>query len=413
MKYFILLLLNFSLIQFINAQCDNNYESEISDDYILHENLLYGSNITSVGEEKDLLLDIYEPSIPSDEARPLIIFAHGGSFYGGNKSVNEVRWFCEDLAKRGIVTASINYRLEPSLLSLLSKEKMIKAVIRATEDVKAAIRYFHKSAEEENPYNINADYITAGGTSAGSIAVLHAVFMDKYYSITNDYQNWILELSADTTMEGHSGNPGYSNKVSGVVNISGALVSTRYLNDNADIPILNIHNQWDFTIPFGLGHPYQLPFLPNIMGSSHLHNQMTNIGGYSKLYVIPEINHVPHTQSDGSKHVEVYNKSMDKIVDLVRYVEGCNEISTAQYDEVQEDFDIFPNPAKESVSIIGLKQMEAYDIELLDLNGQKIYIGVNPANNIIAFPEISTGIYLLRGVNSKMNTAFTRKLMIE
>ena len=56
-------------------------------------------------------MDIYTPVGDNYTNRPLLIFAHGGSFIGGSKTNPTMVDLCETFAKRGYVTASINYRL--------------------------------------------------------------------------------------------------------------------------------------------------------------------------------------------------------------------------------------------------------------------------------------------------------------
>ena len=413
MKKLYITLSTYFICFILHAQCDLRFESEISGDFIVHKDLLYGNNVNSEGQDVTLLMDIYEPSISEIENnRPIILLAHGGSFSSGSKESSEVRWFCEDLAKRGIVTASINYRLEPSLLSLLSREKMIKAVIRATEDVKAAIRFIHKDIEGTNPYRINKDEIFVGGSSAGSIAVLHAVFMDQFYKIPNNYQDWILELSGDTTLSGQSGNPGFSEEIAGVINISGAILSTKHLNNNVGIPILSIHNEWDFTIPFGLGHPYQLPFLPNVMGSSHIHYQMTSIGGYSRLYKVSEINHVPHTYPNDVKNQPVYNRSMKEITAFLRDAIPCVELPTTLFNSNSEKIKVFPNPTNNFLQIVGIENLENYSFEISDMSGRTKAKNIQAREHRIRLPELQQGQYILTGVNTDANQIINRLINI-
>lgn len=62
------------------------------------------------GSEPRQVLDVYAP----ENARnaPVIVFIHGGSWTGGDKS--EYRFVGESFARAGYVTAVINYRLAPA-----------------------------------------------------------------------------------------------------------------------------------------------------------------------------------------------------------------------------------------------------------------------------------------------------------
>jgi para-nitrobenzyl esterase len=395
-----------------NAQCEERFEDELSDTFILHKDLVYGSNISSVGEEVTLLVDIFEPAVSSEIARPLVILIHGGSFFGGNKEVGEVVWLCEDFARRGIVTASISYRLEPDILSLTAPEKMIKAVMRAAEDTKAAIRYFHKSIAEGNPYLIDENLILVGGASAGSIAALHAVFMDDFNEIPEQYKQWVFDLGIDEDLIGNSGNTGYSSKVAGVINISGALKTPDFMENNVNIPLLNIHNEVDFTIPYHWGHPYQLPILPQVAGSYPLHQKMKSLGGYSDLYTVPEINHVPYTLPNGMKNYPVYFKTIDRIAKFLRHVVSCTDLPTAVLDNISEKISIYPNPASTIVKLEGINQHK-FSFELFQIDGQQLPFEFNSTNNQIDLSKLSKGSYILKGTNWEYNTYFTKQIIVQ
>lgn len=412
-KFLLALTFCFSCTFSVEAQCDHRFDEALSDSFVLHKNIVYGSNITSDGDVIDLTMDIFEPSIPSEKPRPVMILAHGGGFFDGSKEMAEVVWFCEDFAKRGFVTASINYRKEASVLSLIDREKMIKAVIRATEDYKAAIRFFYRSAEESNPYDIDANYIIVGGTSAGSIAAMHAVFMDEFYKLPSNYQGWVQEIVGDTTMIGNSGNAGYPQEVAGIINISGAIISPIHLEDNADIPIFSAHNQVDLTIPYAWGHPYQLPFLPTLAGSLPIHKKMKEIGGYSKLYAINEINHVPHTNFDGTKNEEVYNTSMRRIADFLRYIVPCTEITTDIIDHQHQQLTVYPNPVKNKVEIKGLPNAQEYIFSLMDISGKVLEDRLVIQQEQLDLGTHSNGLYLLIGTHTKTADKITGKIIIQ
>ena len=88
-----------------NAQCIDRFLEKQSDSIFIERDIVFGGNISENGEFRALDLDIYHPAA-NEGLRPLVIMVHGGSFTGGNKTDGEVAWFCEDLAKRGILAAS-------------------------------------------------------------------------------------------------------------------------------------------------------------------------------------------------------------------------------------------------------------------------------------------------------------------
>ena len=104
----LLVLILFSAITF--AQCNGRYQTEIFSS-VTKTTVNYSDVYTNAHHE----IDIYTPDGDTEINRPLILFMHGGSFYGGNKTDTDCEDFCESFAKRGYVTASVNYRLVGAL----------------------------------------------------------------------------------------------------------------------------------------------------------------------------------------------------------------------------------------------------------------------------------------------------------
>ena len=99
-----------------------------------------------------LKLDIYYPAQVNGDV-PAIIYVHGGSWTGGDKSSNEAYAEIHEMNERGYLVASINYRL--------ASEYKFPA---QEEDVKCAVRFLR---EKSSIYGITADKIGACGKSAG------------------------------------------------------------------------------------------------------------------------------------------------------------------------------------------------------------------------------------------------------
>lgn len=62
---------------------------------------------------KELLMDIYEPIVDKGTELPIIINIHGGGLIDGNKNISA--GFCRQLAKRGYLVCSLEYRLIPAV----------------------------------------------------------------------------------------------------------------------------------------------------------------------------------------------------------------------------------------------------------------------------------------------------------
>ena len=62
---------------------------------------------------KELLMDIFEPIVSDGTELPVIINIHGGGLIDGNKNLSV--GFCRQLAKRGYLVFSLEYRLIPAV----------------------------------------------------------------------------------------------------------------------------------------------------------------------------------------------------------------------------------------------------------------------------------------------------------
>lgn len=140
----VILITAHSSVSFAQYSCDNNrFIEEIFSSVDLSSNIVYGSAVNVSGSNQSLEMDIYQPSGDTMSARPLIVFAHGGSFLFGSKTSSDIVTMCNKYSKSGYVTASINYRLGFEGF-IPTENTATETVYRATTDMRAAIRFFYK-----------------------------------------------------------------------------------------------------------------------------------------------------------------------------------------------------------------------------------------------------------------------------
>ena len=98
----------------------------------------------------ELQMDVYSPS---GEAKnlPGVIVIHGGAWVGGNRT--QMAQLCQQIAKEGMVAATVSYRLAPTT----KWPGMI-------EDVQDAVRYMRDNAAK---HGVDPKRIGAAGASAG------------------------------------------------------------------------------------------------------------------------------------------------------------------------------------------------------------------------------------------------------
>ena len=95
---------------------NNRYLDEVFDEVIKTENVVYGNApdlpflfwVESNTVDIDLDMDVYEPAGDTLTNRPVIIFAHTGSFFSGHNETDDMVNLAKSAAKRGYVAISIN-----------------------------------------------------------------------------------------------------------------------------------------------------------------------------------------------------------------------------------------------------------------------------------------------------------------
>jgi acetyl esterase/lipase len=112
---------------------------------------------------ESLKLDLYQTPAAGGALRPGIVFIHGGGWSGGDKS--EFAAMAKEMAERGYVAVSVNYRLAP-------KYKFPANV----EDVQRAARWLRVNGNlfKVDPMRIAAMGSSAGGHLASMLGVLEA-----------------------------------------------------------------------------------------------------------------------------------------------------------------------------------------------------------------------------------------------
>ncbi len=97
-----------------------------------HDNLVY---LDQPADAKRQALDLCRPVGVKDA--PVLLFVHGGGWVFGNRDQVAYHQLCDALAARGVVTASVGYRLTPAVKHPAP-----------VEDVAAAVAWVHRHAAD-------------------------------------------------------------------------------------------------------------------------------------------------------------------------------------------------------------------------------------------------------------------------
>ncbi|MEP6465256.1 MAG: alpha/beta hydrolase [Parafilimonas sp.] len=176
---------------------------------------------------------------------PVFIFAHAGGFSDCKRltPVGESQELCTDMAHRGFVVFSIEYRTgrkideNPGTYAPYTSVFQLAAAYRASQDVRGAIRYIvyrqnHEGTGDINdPYRIDLNNIFLGGASAGSVAMLSASYfyetsgqamLNDVFPVQGDV---ITHVMGDINIDFYLGNDNinYMPGVKGILNCWGSL----------------------------------------------------------------------------------------------------------------------------------------------------------------------------------------------
>ena len=403
------------------------YSADTFTSITTNSGIAYGSNTTVSGGTQILTMDIYQPAGDTIANRPLIIWAHGGSFIGGTSADGDVTTLSQRFAKKGFVCVSINYRLG---FFPFDSVNAVKAVLRAVQDMKASIRFFYKDKLTLNAYKIDTNNIFIGGSSAGALTALHTVYLNKSCEI-NPYvaPSTLASLGG---IDGYSGNQCYSSKVKGVINLCGGLGNYGWL-EAGDMPFCSMHGTIDGTVNYSRGKAISLIYLD---GSRMLKAQANALGISNPFYTWYGQDHVPYASSIPYMDTTV-NFVRDYLISrlgctnpplllqntpagtatLTAYT-GCTinivpSCAVGIYESTNGivPFDIYPNPSNSDVTISFENQNTSYKIEVYDLSGKLILSNTTTLRNyLITKSTLNSGVYFIKITNHEGNYSVKKLL---
>jgi acetyl esterase/lipase len=297
------------------AACDGSrYAADVFPDVTQVTGIVYGQNSVrdySTGTDTPitLQLDFYEPSGDVATQRPLVIFAFGGSFVSGRRQ--DLDDLCRAFARKGYATATIDYRLVPpgagcpaffpncnQLAVFSTRARLADQIVRASSDMKAAVRFFRADAATANTYRIDPTRIIVAGYSAGAITALQTAYLD---SETED-SNYTDAYQANGGLEGNTDLPAPNNllptynarNLAGALSLAGAVARLSVVGAS-NPPLYAAHGDADQVVPYGSGTAFGASTY-TLYGGGSLHARADSVGLTNQLYTVAGGDHASTRQ---------------------------------------------------------------------------------------------------------------------
>lgn len=396
-----------SLIDTPVVTCDSTYS------VILEEGIVYGEGLTHDGTSpttipKSLLLDVYYPDNDVDN-RPVYFFIHGGGFSGGSRQQEAIVDKAHYFASRGWVFVSIDYRLRGDLGTEFtgivpdewlaaamnipdpSQAGQFLAMYLAQRDAKAAMRWVVANADN---YNINTDFITAGGGSAGAITAI-----TLGVSNLEDFRDEI-SITDDPTLTTTNLNQTY--EIKSILDFWGSnsaleaheIIYGTHRFDSDDPPLFIAHGTEDPTVLYS--------------EATELVQLYDSTGVYVELNTLEGAGHGAWGATVDGKSLS--DLSFDFLVEQQELIlEDDCDMSTSILESLDIDVNVFPNPANDVINIDGTEEI-IFKTTLYDLDGRVIIASIN--GPILDTSSLPSGIYLLKIKNIDSGSTIVKRIVI-
>jgi predicted esterase len=191
------------------------------------------------GAPVTLRLDMFQPAGDTETNRPAIIWVHGGGFRTGTKAATAT--VASEYARRGYVTFSIDYRLDPGNRCqdvqdgkitdpdelAIERARCERAIFAAQHDTQAVVRFVRANA---SAYSVNPGKIAVGGFSAGAVTALHVAYRSHDPGDVGDFDGLDSHVRAALSASG--------------CNYDQASIGA------GDAPVFLLHAEFDQAVPF-------------------------------------------------------------------------------------------------------------------------------------------------------------------
>jgi predicted esterase len=382
--------LSFSSLSAQNPGCDGARYLDNVFTSVKKTTVNYAPTVSHLGQNINLSMDVYEPQGDQITSRPVVILAHGGSFIFGDKTMMD-RW-CQLLAKKGYVAATIQYRLFPFLvLGFPDSTDIFDTAVKAMGDMKAAVRYFREDAATTNTFKIDPAHIFIGGYSAGAVAALHTAYINADDQLPAFLQTLVVNNGGLEGISGTASNKTYASNSGAVINMSGGLYRSFWVEEDEQ-PIVSIHGTADATVPYTFGLAANIAFLE---GSSLVHAQADEVGLLNNLLTVQGAGHTDlYDQNQWKPFIDSFWINTSTMLEELT----CATVSVKEPAITTVQWALFPNPIQGNGFYIQLPAgPESVSLQIFDATGKLVQQAANlNANAFVSLNSLSKGLYHVR-----------------
>ena len=438
---FLLLALIFSIKISMAQYCvPGRFDSKVFDlSQIDSATVQYGQNYNWRDSTiQKLYMDVYFPKLSADtlKKRPVIMLIHPGGFYLGRRE--HYHYHCRQLAMRGFVAISIDYRLgweiglgkyydtlPPKVTGGYpfkcegDSVSSLQAFYRALQDQKAALRYIIHNGWQ---VHIDPDWIFVGGSSAGGVSSLglqyvsQELFDNKYADLHLSDSLGPLDFSSNSLTDSFS--------LAGMFSFWGALPDTSLITADNSIPALLMHCTGDSLVPCGSNNYYSCSNYLRAQGSCEIWKRLKHLG---ECY---EFNYYDAPYPQNACHgVYSYDYRIERISKFAKrlFCSDCRQITVENQVIIANDSigatgieehsirsggpEIYPNPAGSRLFISSA--IPVIGVRIYSLSGKLLSSLNSEAKKIeISTESLIPGLYLVQLI-LKNNTSSSAKVIIQ
>ena len=245
-----------------------------------------------------LEMDVFVPAGDTATDRPILIAAFGGGFVGGERgSVEEL---AIDFARRGYVTATIDYRLipdrEPS-----DADELVTAALHASHDGFAAVRFLRNDAAR---WGVRPDAAFVGGVSAGGVlASITAIADPDDAARAGGVVRAFYDAHGGVYGVGDDDIAAERSRVQGAINLSGAVLDLGTI-DADDGVMFSAHDEFDPIVPCGTDRQGDSAVDLTVSGSCAMADRLDEVGVPNALFL--QEGSADHVGFDDSAREQIY-----------------------------------------------------------------------------------------------------------